>query len=1213
MFINNKLINAFYTWQTTTIQNYFVYTYNLKFLFAASCFIALFFRSSLAFSQVVTNQGTEFWVAFPTHVPDFDKQLNILPAQISIFITSGQTSSGKVTAGSFVATFNVAANQVTEVKVPRNVAYINDTESGQVLPNRAIHITVDAGKPTVAVYAHIFAGQRSAASLILPSESLGNHYYSMNYKQHDTEGQNYITIVATEPQTVVHIKKGNTDLVPGGVTLNNVNDVYEYLSNDDLTGVSVSIDEAASQCKHFAMFSGSSGVYISPADCAAHSLDPLFQQCYAVENWGKQYGYIPFSMQSAQFANPVRAAGQYVRILAGDKSAEIRIDGQLVATLQPGTFYTTPTPLPKPTVITASEAVMVAQFALSQSCSNNGNVYGFSDPDMVFLNPINYSIKDITVYSSTRENISEQYLNILMPSAGISSFRVNGQLPGVFLPMPQQPQYSYLQLDLKKFNTSTLHLTADVGFNAIAYGFGDVESYAYSAGTNLASNQSLSGIKTLTDQPIDSACVNDDFFFRLTLPYISPKISWKMDNSEAPIIQINPAATLIDINGRKAYTYKLPKTPAYASTGVHEYQVTADYAASIIDCGNGKQIINGNFKVIAAPVVSFDMIPNDCNYDISFKNTGDKPDNKTSLLWDFGDPLNSNNNTSNLEAPLHTFSNAGTYTITLKAISASGCQTVLTKQLILKNKLTPVFQTAPSSCQGGIITFTDLSQNTPAFVIMSRKWDFGDGESAISTSATTTHRYKNPGNYPVHLILESVENCFSGTAEKTIGILPKPIPDFDLPEICVTDGIAKFKNKSEPGIGGGTELTYSWNFNDSNASTGNPNVSTLINPEHTYTEAKTYTVSLTAKSPEGCDSTITKTFTVNGPPKAKFTLLSPKSICSGQEMLLQDLSAVPGDGSITRLVWYFNADEDLTDKLETVHPEPGQIYSHTYAQFHGPAESVQKHIKLVVYSGTSCYDELSENITLFAQPQLQFDQLNDICADGSPIQITQAKETTGLNSSNAFFAGPGISADGLFDPAHAGKGIQTLTYHFTTASGCIASIDRQINVLEPPQATLPSEIYILAGNNTTLKPFYQGQNLSYKWTPAINIDDDKAAYPKANPITTTTYQVEVSNGVCSAYAQINVKVLLPPVIYNTFTPNGDGINDLWEIPNLKDYPKASVAIFNRYGMQLYNSTGYVQPWNGQYNGRDVPSGTYYYIVKPGNGQKVYSGNVTIIR
>lgn len=1167
----------------------------------------------MAFSQVVTNQGTEFWVAFPTHVPDFDKQFNILPAQISIFITSGQASSGKVTAGSFSGLFSVAANQVTEVKVPRNVAYINDTESGQVLPNRAIHITVDAGKPSVAVYAHIFAGQRSAASLILPSESLGNHYYSMNYKEHDTEGQNYITIVATEPQTVVHIKKGNTDLVPGGVTLNNVNDVYEYLNYDDLTGVSVSIDDAASQCKHFAMFSGSSGVYISPSDCVAKSLDPLFQQCYAVENWGKQYGYIPFSMQSTQFANPVRTAGQYVRILAGDKPAEIRIDGQLVATLPPGMFYTTPAPLPKPAIISASEPVMVAQFALSQSCSSTGKDYGFSDPDMVFLNPINYSIKDITVYSSTRENISEQYLNVLIPSSGTASFRVNGQLPGGFLPMPQQPQYNYVQLDLKKFNTSNLHLTAGIGFNAIAYGFGDVESYAYSAGTNLASNQSLSGIKTLTDLPVDSACVNDDFFFRLTLPYISPKISWKMDNSEAPVIQVNPVATLIDINGRKAYTYKLGKTPVYTLTGVHEYQVTADYPATVIDCGNGKQIVNGNFKVIAAPVVSFDIIPNDCNYDISFKSTGDKPDNKTSLLWDFGDPLNSNNNTSNLETPLHTFSNAGTYNITLKAISASGCQTVLTKQLILKNRLTPVFEAAQSSCQGDKVLFTDASQNTPDFVILSRKWDFGDGESTVSTSATITHRYKAPGNYPVHLTLESVQSCISGTTEKPVRIWPKPIPDFDLPDFCLADGIANFTNKSKPGEGGETGLTYTWHFNDNNGSAGNPDISTLANPGHTYTEAKTYLVSLTVKSPEGCDSTITKTFKVNGPPKANFTVISPKSVCSGQEVLLQDLSTVLGDGFITRLVWYFNADEDPTDKLEIIHPEPGQIYSHTYSKFYSPAGSVQKHIKLIAYSGSSCYDNFSEHITLFAQPLLQFDQLNDICANASPMQITQAKEITGLNSNNTFFTGEGISEQGLFNPALAGTGLHTLTYHFISASGCIASIDKQINVLEPPQATLPSEIYILKGNSTVLKPVYQGQNLSYKWTPAINMDDDKAAYPKATPTITTAYQVEVSNGVCTTYAQINVKVLLPPVIYNTFTPNGDGINDLWEIPNLKDYPKANVTIFNRYGIQLYNSTGYVQPWNGQYNGRDVPSGTYYYIVKPGNGQKIYSGNVTVIR
>ncbi|MDB5146542.1 MAG: hypothetical protein JWQ57_562, partial [Mucilaginibacter sp.] len=612
-------------------------------------FSVLILSSLKAHAQITSNQGTEFWVAFPTHVPDFDKQFHLLPAQISIFITSGQASSGKVVAGSFSLPFSVKANQVTEVQVPRNVAYINDTESGRVLTNRAIHITVDEGKPKVTVYAHIFAGQRSAASLILPVESLGTQYYSMNYQEHDTEGQNYITIVATEPQTTVHIRKGNTELVPGGITLNNVNDVYEYLSNEDLTGVNVSIDPANSACRHFAMFSGSSGVYISPAACTPKSLDPLFQQCYPVENWGKEYGYIPFSFKSTQFTEPVRTAGQYVRVLAGDKPAQVKIGAKVVANLPPGTFYTTPQPLTEPAIISASEPVMAAQFALSQSCSSIGKDYGYSDPDMVFLNPVNYNIKDITVYSSSRENISEQYLNIFIPAAGTTSFRVNGQLPGSFQPMPQEPQYYYMQLDLKKFNTNTLHLTADVGFNAIAYGFGDVESYAYSAGTNLASNQSLSVIKTATGQPVDSACVNDDFFFKLTIPYISPRISWKMDKTEATIIQVNPTATPVDQNGRKAYSYQLAKTPAYALTGVHEYQVVADYPPSQIDCGNGTQVIKGSFKVIPAPVVSFIIKPDACGYNVSFENTGDKPNDKTRLLWNFGDTANSNTNTSTQE------------------------------------------------------------------------------------------------------------------------------------------------------------------------------------------------------------------------------------------------------------------------------------------------------------------------------------------------------------------------------------------------------------------------------------------------------------------------------------------------------------------------------------------------------------------------------------
>jgi len=88
--------------------------------------------------------------------------------------------------------------------------------------------------------------------------------------------------------------------------------------------------------------------------------------------------------------------------------------------------------------------------------------------------------------------------------------------------------------------------------------------------------------------------------------------------------------------------------------------------------------------------------------------------------------------------------------------------------------------------------------------------------------------------------------------------------------------------------------------------------------------------------------------------------------------------------------------------------------------------------------------------------------------------------------------------------------------------------------------------------------------------------------------------------------------VLPPskiFIPNTFTPNGDGINDTWVISGLETDPSALVRVFNRYGIEVYKSTGYGKAWDGQYDGKKLPSGVYYYI----NGNKeTFSGSVTIL-
>jgi gliding motility-associated-like protein len=84
-------------------------------------------------------------------------------------------------------------------------------------------------------------------------------------------------------------------------------------------------------------------------------------------------------------------------------------------------------------------------------------------------------------------------------------------------------------------------------------------------------------------------------------------------------------------------------------------------------------------------------------------------------------------------------------------------------------------------------------------------------------------------------------------------------------------------------------------------------------------------------------------------------------------------------------------------------------------------------------------------------------------------------------------------------------------------------------------------------------------------------------------------------------------------INNTFTPNGDNINDLWIIKGLQYYPECVVKIFNRYGLQLYRSLGYNKAWDGTFNGKPLPVGTYYYIINFGNVSPPRSGFVSIIR
>jgi len=113
----------------------------------------------------------------------------------------------------------------------------------------------------------------------------------------------------------------------------------------------------------------------------------------------------------------------------------------------------------------------------------------------------------------------------------------------------------------------------------------------------------------------------------------------------------------------------------------------------------------------------------------------------------------------------------------------------------------------------------------------------------------------------------------------------------------------------------------------------------------------------------------------------------------------------------------------------------------------------------------------------------------------------------------------------------------------------------------------------------------------------------------------SNYVLSYKIGECES-EKVPLKLILgePNIqIPNTFSPNGDGINDSWQIQELSKYTGISVTIFNRNGQKIFSSTGYDKPFDGRWQGTDLPIGTYYYVIDLKGSCSSLKGGVTIIR
>ncbi len=236
---------------------------------------------------------------------------------------------------------------------------------------------------------------------------------------------------------------------------------------------------------------------------------------------------------------------------------------------------------------------------------------------------------------------------------------------------------------------------------------------------------------------------------------------------------------------------------------------------------------------------------------------------------------------------------------------------------------------------------------------------------------------------------------------------------------------------------------------------------------------------------------------------------------------------------------------------------------------------------------------------------------NEVCK-GTAVNLSAGPDEAGYTYK--WTPSTGLNRDDIANPV--ATPLTTTAYTVTVSNGSCAypSSPATIRVLQPPLASIASRKVIFEGQSLQLKPTVSGDITTYSWWPETGLSDPHILKPIASPTDDITYTLMVNSALCEPdTAVIFVKVYKTVTIPNTFTPNADGVNDIWNIEALTTYPESETHVYNRNGQEVFRSIGYSKAWNGTFNGQPLPVGTYYYIIDLKNNTAKRTGYVTILR
>lgn len=272
---------------------------------------------------------------------------------------------------------------------------------------------------------------------------------------------------------------------------------------------------------------------------------------------------------------------------------------------------------------------------------------------------------------------------------------------------------------------------------------------------------------------------------------------------------------------------------------------------------------------------------------------------------------------------------------------------------------------------------------------------------------------------------------------------------------------------------------------------------------------------------------------------------------------------------------------------------------------------------ILVRDQNGCVKPLQQTVDLTNDLTLSVRADTTICLGAS---ITLATTSSATDYS---WTGSDLNSTTVASPVATPTAANVYSYTVTGTLGqCTQTASVNITVEQSVTLEAGQSVSIIKGETVQFNATASGAD-TYLWTSNPNdasLTSTTILNPAATPLVTTTYTITAVNnqGGCRATDEFTITVIPYCIkVANAFTPNGDGINELWTVYDSYDCLKnVSVNVFNRYGSKVYENKDYRNNWDGRYKGKSVPDATYYAVIEFTllSGKKVtVKTDLTVIR